>query len=233
MPDSQAVSGFGTTLARAGSVIAELDTIGGVNVTAKDINVTTHASPGGYEEYIQGLRDGGDVAIEGNLIASDSNGQVGLLTDFNAGTIQDFVMSFPDGTTWTFKAYVKAFSAEGPKEDKVKFKASLKVTGKPSLGITSAPNLTALVVTTGTLVPAFAAGTYEYVVNILTGVASVTVTPTCAAANSILVYGNVVASGQASSAIVLGAARSIKNITVVTREANKADKVYTLHLTRA
>ena len=233
MSDSQAVSGFGTTLALAGSVIAELDIIGGVNVTAKDINVTTHASPDGYEEYIQGLRDGGDVAIEGNLIASDSNGQVGLLTDFNAGTIQDFVMTLPDGTTWTFKAYVKAFSTEGPKEDKLKFKASLKVTGKPALGVTSAANLTALVVTTGTLVPAFAAGTYEYVVNILTGVASVTVTPTCAAANSILVYGNVVASGKASSAIVLGAAGSIKNITVVTREANKADKVYTLHLTRA
>ena len=233
MPDSQAVSGFGTTLARAGSVIAELDIIGGVNVTAKDINVTTHASPDGYEEYIQGLRDGGEVPIEGNLIASDANGQVGLLTDFNAGTIQNFAMAFPDGTTWTFKAYVKAFSAEGPKEDKIRFKASLKVTGKPALGITSAANLTALVVTTGTLVPAFAAGTYEYVVNILTGVASVTVTPTCAAANSILVDGNVVASGQASSAVILGGAGSIKNIDVVVKGTGKANKVYKLHLTRA
>lgn len=233
MPESQAVSGLGTTLSRAGSIIAELETIGGINVTAKDINVSHHTSPNGYEEFIQGMRDGGDVAIEGNFIASDATGQVGLLTDFNAGTVQDFIMTFPDGTTWTFKAYVKAFSAEGPKDDKLKFKSALKVTGKPALGVTSAANLSGLVVTTGTLVPAFAAGTYEYVVNILTGVASVTVTPTCAAATSIEVDGNVVATGQASSAVVLGAAGSIKNIDVVVKETGKANKVYKLHLTRA
>lgn len=225
---------FGTTLARNGNTIAELTNIGSPKLSAGEINVTNHQSPDGYEEFVQGIRSAGEVPLEGNFISSDTNGQIGLLTDFNAGTMQSFVITFPDGTTWTFTAFVKSFEMDDASVDgKLSFKVSLKVSGKPVLGISTAANLTGLVVTTGTLVPAFAGATKVYVVNIATGVSSVTVTPTCAAATSIEVDGNVVASGQASSAITLGAAGSVTTIEVVTKETGKADNVYTLHLTRA
>ncbi|SHH86571.1 phage tail tube protein [Desulfosporosinus lacus] len=229
-----AKSTFGTTLTRAGSAIAEITNISSPKLTAGEIDVTSMDSANGYKEYIQGMRDGGDVSVEGNFINSDTNGQVGLVTDFNAGTVQSFVITFPDGTTWTFSAFVKGFELDDAEvEGKMGFKATLKVTGKPVLGITAAPNLTALVVTTGTLIPAFAAGTYEYVAYILTGVASVTITPTCATADSITVDDNVVATGVPSSAIALGAAGSVTTVEVVTTDAGKADTKYTIHLTRA
>ena len=231
---TEAKATFGTTLSRAGSTVAELTNIGSPKLSAGEIDVTTHQSADGYKEYIQGLREGGDVPIEGNFINSDTNGQIGLLNDFNAGTVQDFVITFPDGTTWTFKAFVKSFELDdAPVEGKMGFKSSLKVTGKPALGITTAPDLTGLVVTTGTLVPVFNGAVYTYVANIATAVTSVTITPTCATADSITVDGNVVASGVPSSAIALGAAGSIKTVEVVTKDAGKADRVYTIHLTRA
>jgi len=225
---------FGTTLTRAGKAIAELTNISSPKLSAGEIDVTSMDSADGYKEYIQGIRDGGDVSVEGNFINSDTLGQIGLVTDFNAGTVQPFVITFPDGTTWTFNAFVKSFELDdAPVEGKMGFKASLRVSGKPALGITAAPNLTGLVVTTGTLIPAFVAGVYEYVATILTGVATVTITPTCATADSITVAGNVVASGVASSAVKLGAAGSITTVEVVTSVSGTADKVYTIHLARA
>src|SRR3990172_5549661 len=100
---------FGTTLTRAGSAIAEITNIGSPKLSAGEIDVTSMDSADGFKESIQGLRDGGEVPIEGNFIASDTNGQIGLVTDFNAGTVQSFVITYPDGTTWTFSAYVKSF----------------------------------------------------------------------------------------------------------------------------
>jgi len=224
---------YGTKLARATNEIAELTNIGSPKLKLNTEDATNHQSPDGYKEVIATILEAGDVAIEGNFISSDTNGQIGLVTDMNAKTLQDFVITFPDGTTWTFKAYVTEFEiGKADTKGKMTFSASLTITGKPVLGITAAPNLTGLVVTTGTLIPAFAGTTYVYVANIATDQASVTITPTCAAADSIEVDDNTVASGVPSSAVTLGLAGSVTTVEVVTKDAGKADAVYTVHLTR-
>jgi hypothetical protein len=231
-----AKSGFGTTLTRAANVIAELTKIGSPKLSLDTEEVTSHQSADGYKEFIGTLLDAGDLAIEGNYIPGDTLGQIGLVADMNAKTLQDFVLTFPTAvaTTWTFKAYVTSFEiGEADTKGALTFKATLKISGKPVLGITLAGNLTGLVVTTGTLIPAFAAGTYDYVATIATGVASVTITPTCAAATSIEVNGNVVATGVPSSAIALGAAGSITAATVVVNETGKMPKTYSIKLARA
>lgn len=134
---SDALYAKGTTLSRATNVIAELTNIGGLEVTAKEIDVTNHQSPDGVQEYIYGLIDGGKVTIEGNFISSDTQGQMGLLNDMMSRAIQDFVVTFPDSvTTWTFKALITAFkAADAPVDGKLSFSATLKVTGKPVLAV--------------------------------------------------------------------------------------------------
>ena len=94
-----------------------------------------------------------------------------------------------------------------------------------------APNLTALAVTTATLSPAFAAGTYNYVATVLTAVTSVTVTPTCATATELRVNGVTVASGVASGAIAL--AVGVNEITVTVLQTAKTNKTYTIYISRA
>ena len=229
-----AKSAFGTTLSRNGHPVSELTRIGSPSITVETIDVTNHQSPDGYKEFIAGLMDAGEVPIEGNFISGDTNGQIGLVNDLNGKVIQDYAITFPDATTWTFKALVTAFqTGEADVNGKLSFSATLKVSGKPTLGISMAANLTDLVVTTGTLVPSFSGTVKEYVVTISSVTDSVTITPTCSAADSIEVNGNVVATGNPSSAIILGAAGSITKATVVTKETGKADNVYTLYLTRA
>jgi hypothetical protein len=95
----------------------------------------------------------------------------------------------------------------------------------------SAADLTALVVTTATLAPAFSATIYEYVSDVVNGTSSVTVTPTCAAADSITVNGTIVATGVASGAIAL--AVGVNTIVVNTIEADKTNTTYTIRIARA
>lgn len=229
---TSAKSGFGTTLERAGNAIAELTNIGGVEVTMETKDVTNHQSEDSYREFIGTLFEAGEVPISGNFIGSDTNGQVALLADLHNKTAQSFVMTFPDGTTWTFTALVTKFKVEPPMEEAIAFSATLKVSGKPTLAVSIAGDLTLLVVTTGVLVPALTASLYEYVAIIATEETTVTITPTQANASSITVDGEVVASGDASSAIALGAAGSITDVNIVVSEASKADRTYTIHLVR-
>jgi predicted secreted protein len=237
---SSAKSGKGTTLTRAGNLIAEITKIGGPKLSRDTIDVTNHDSVNDYKEKIAGIKDGGDVSIEGNFIPGDSNGQIGLLTDFEAGTLQTFVLTLPTAmaTTWTFTAIVKNIESEAPFDDKVPFKATLAISGKPVLGVTASAGFTTpfLTASVGTFIPAVAQATLSYVLNVVTGTTSITLTPT-AAAGVIVVTANGVSqtvnSGAASTAITLGAAGSITVVTITVTETNKQPKTYTVNVARA
>ena len=234
---SLAKSGFGTTLTRAGNAIAEITSINLPSLEQETIEVTNMGSADGYKEYIAGLKDGGSVTIEGNFIVSDTNGQLGLIDDLNAGTLQSFVITFPAavGANWSFSALVTKFESEAPLDDKIPFSAELKISGKPTLSISASTGLTTpffVISESAVITPVASGSTYTYVATVLTGITSVTVTPT-ATAGVITVNGNVVATGIPSSAITLGAAGSVTTITIVVTETNKTPKTYTIYLSRA
>jgi predicted secreted protein len=235
---TEANAAFGTTLTISSTAIAELTNIGGVDISMDTIDVTNHDSPDAYREFIGGLIDAGEVPVEGNFYPGDV-GQVALLTALNSRTTAAFVITFPAavGANWNFNALVTGFkAADAPVDGQLPFSATLKISGKPTLNITASTGLTTPFFTVsgaGTLiVPAASGSVYDYVVNIATGVSSVTITPT-ASAGTITVNGNTVTSGQASSAIALGAAGSVTTATIVVQETNKTPKTYTLRLTRA
>lgn len=231
-----ATAAFGTILTRNGYEIAELNNIGDIELSQEFIDVTTHDSTGGYREFVAAkIREAGEVVIEGNFLATDTNGQIGLKNDLESGNVQSFVITFPEGTSWTFTAVVSKFSISSPLEKQMGFSATLKIAGKPTLAISTSIGLTTpffSISNDAVIVPTPAGTTYEYVATVLTGVSSVTVVPT-ATAGIITVNGNVVASGAASSAITLGAAGSITEIKIIVTETGKAPKAYTLQVVRA
>lgn len=226
----------GTTLSRAGNVIAKLKKIASPAAKMDKLDATTHQSAGGYKEFEGGLIDPGDLAIEGLLDSTDTLGQVALLTDMNNRTLQTFVITFPSGTTWTFNALVTEYSTDEAAQDgQLMFKATLAISGKPTMGITVSAGLTTPFMALsggGTLIPTAAQAVTDYVYSVVTGTTSITVTPT-AAAGTITVNGNTVASGAASSAITLGAAGSVTAIPVIITETGKSPKTYTIRVARA
>lgn len=115
--------------------IANLTNIGGVDISADDIDATSHDSDG-YREFVQGLKDAGEVSVEGNFDGSAS--QEALATLLDSGDTVAMTIVFPESVaTWSFNGYVKQLGTEAPFDDKIGFSATIKVTGKPTLTVGS------------------------------------------------------------------------------------------------
>ncbi|WP_436135403.1 IPTL-CTERM sorting domain-containing protein [Acidovorax sp. LjRoot129] len=94
-------------------------------------------------------------------------------------------------------------------------------------------DLSALSLSSGTLAPAFAAGTTSYTASVGNGATSLTVTPTVADATaSVTVNGVATTSGSASGAIALAVGANTLT-TVVTAQDGTTTKTYTVMVTRA
>lgn len=93
--------------------------------------------------------------------------------------------------------------------------------------------LSNLVLSSGTLTPAFASGTDSYTASVANDVASVTVTPTVNDANAtVKINGTTVASGSASNPISLTVG-STNTITLIVTAEDDSTKTYTVNVTRA
>jgi predicted secreted protein len=122
----------GTTLTIATNAITNLTNISGPGMTADVIDVSSHGSANKYREFVQGLRDGGEIEVEGNFNMASAGH---IITAFEATTLQACVITFPTtpATTWTFSGIVTGFSTEAPHDDKITYSATIKVSGKPTL----------------------------------------------------------------------------------------------------
>lgn len=115
--------------------VAGLTSIGGLDLTADTIDVTTLDSDGGYKEFIAGFKDAGEVPISGYLMPAVGKGQKELYDLFESGEVEDFAIVFPIATktSWEFKGIVTGFATSADLEDPLAFSATIKVSGKPSL----------------------------------------------------------------------------------------------------
>lgn len=225
------IKAMGTKLKIGANSIAELKSIGGLELSADTIDSTTLDSDG-WRTFAQGLKDAGEVSVSGFFNPADTNGQKALYDAFDAGTIIPFTILFPPamGASWDFSGIVTGFNTGAEMEDGISFEGTIKVSGKPSLGLTASGGLTALALTGtgGALTPAFNNGTYYYAFSGVTAT-SVTVTATAASHNLALyidgVFSQNLVSGSASAAIAMAAVGS-KKLTILAAEAGKTQKLY-------
>lgn len=115
--------------------IGGLTEIGGLQLSADTIDVTTLDSDGGYKEFIGGFKDAGEVSLSGFFDNTTGKGQAEMYAAFESGEVTDFVIEFPEAlnTKWTFKGVVTGFETGATLEDPVSFSSTIKVSGKPIL----------------------------------------------------------------------------------------------------
>jgi len=234
---TSAIMAQGVVLEREGVAIAEITKISPQSNKQDTVDVTTLSSVGNYREFIAGWKDAGELQIEGNFVAGDVAGQQAVFADFEAGTVSSYVLTFPTAitATLTFSALVTEFGIGGfAVGDKVPFNATLKISGASTLAISASDGLTTPFFTiseSAVISPAPSATKYDYIATVLTAVTSVTVTPT--GTGVLTVQGSTVATGEASTAITLGAAGTIKDIVVTQKNTGKVAKTYRIKLFRA
>lgn len=123
---------YGVTLTLNSQTIGEITNIGGIELTADSVEMTSHDSANKYREYLQGLRDGGEITVEGNAVPADL-GQAEINTQFNASSAVAAVLTFPDASNWTAQVIVTQWKpSDAPVDGKLAFSATFKVTGKPT-----------------------------------------------------------------------------------------------------
>ena len=225
--------------------VAELTNISGPSLSADTIEVTSHDSTSRYREFLQGIRDGGEITVEGNSVSGNA-GQARVYSHYlsdTAGGVQKVVIALNDGSYWLASCIVTNFQpTDAPYDGKIPFSATFKVTGVPTFTLLTSTGLTSPYFAvagsdSGALSPTPAAsGTvYAYAIAAANADETVTVTPT-ATAGTITVWdgstsSEIVATGVASSSISLDVGDNLIYIHV--QETDKMYKLYTLTITRA
>lgn len=124
----------GTVLKIGTTTISELTSISAPNLSADTIDVTNLSSSGRYREFIQGLRDGGEITMEGFLTTASANTIVTQLNTSSTATATVDFATNPSVTRFTATVICTAFSSEAPVDGAIPFSATFKVTGQPTLG---------------------------------------------------------------------------------------------------
>lgn len=125
----------GTAIKKGEDTIGNLTSIGGIEITADSMDITTLDSDGGYKESIGTFKDGGEVPLEGFFVAGDT-GQMALQQSIDGGQAEEYEITFPTtpATSWKFSGVVTSFKVGDVELDgAVNFGATIKVSGKPTL----------------------------------------------------------------------------------------------------
>ena len=205
--------------------------------SADTIETTTLDSLGGYKDFIQGFKDGGEVSLAG-FYDQAYTGLSQIDVAYENGTSDTYIITFPAniGATFTFVGIITKLASPGEANtDKpLGFDATIKVVGKPILATTPSAGLTALVLsgTTGVLSPAFNNSKYAYAWTFATDT-SITVTPTALNHTVKLYVDNIymqdITSGGASSPVTgFSAAATPRQIDIICYEPGKTPKAYSI-----
>lgn len=226
-----AVQGMGAKLKMGANSVAELVSIVGLDLMADKMDITTLDSLG-WKNFAQGLRDAGEVQAKGFFNPNDTNGQAVLYATYLAGTTIAFSILLPSamGAQWTFNGFVTAFKTGTDTSQPASFECTIKLTGLPTLLLTTSADLTALALTGtgGALTPAYASGTYSYSYSFTGNTLTITATQAGATIN-LYVDGVLTQQALASGAPSLNipfAAIGSKKLTLLVNDPGKTTKTY-------
>lgn len=117
------------------TTIAGLTNIDGPGVTREILDATSHDSPNNAREKKPGLKDGGEVSIEGyyDPASGTHNTATGLAGFAQSGAVKDFrvVDTNAAGVMTTFSGFISEFRRTAPMENLLGFTSTIVVTGVP------------------------------------------------------------------------------------------------------
>ena len=133
-----ATNAYGTILKftpQGGSqvTVGKLTSIGELSPDSEVLDVTTLDSAGGWRESMQGYRDAGELQVTGFHVKNEA-GQAALRAAYESGLPGGVVITFTDGCSVSFNAFVKSHTLGSAEVDgAIGFGAVLRVTGAVSV----------------------------------------------------------------------------------------------------
>jgi len=133
MAETQGSVGYGTKLSikveNEFIEVGEPKDISGPQISQQFADFTHMQSPAGYQEQKPTYKSSGQITFNVNRVPDDP-GQEALIEATNANPTElcDFKIEFPDGITFTFKAY-PGLSFTSPMANAIEMAVTLSVTG--------------------------------------------------------------------------------------------------------
>jgi len=116
--------------------VAEVVSITPPSFSRESVDFTHMTSADDYMEFKAGMKDGGEVSFEGRWLPDNAthDDSTGVMSLFEAGSVDNWKVTFPDGSDITFAGFITAFQPSiGRVNDPVNMSVTLKVSGKPAL----------------------------------------------------------------------------------------------------
>jgi hypothetical protein len=130
MVASTAIDTFGTTLTLDGVPVTQIQDISGPDLSTDTDEITNHSSPGQVEEFIATIKRTGQITFP--LVYDPANaGHQALYAAWSAKTLDEYVLTYPDGSTWTFDAYCIGFGNNAPVAGHLGGDVVLRPSGEP------------------------------------------------------------------------------------------------------
>lgn len=130
--------------------LAEVYAVTPPEVTIDQIEATHMQSPGRAKEYIAAMLDNGTAQAEMNFVPNSATDQ--RLQALNiAGTKLAMRITYPNGVTVTFTAFVATYQRAIPVNDRMTATAGFKVSGAITIAAAAAPTNTVLPAISGTV----------------------------------------------------------------------------------
>jgi len=132
MTASTAERGYGATLAKGAVAICEIMDFSDFGISRADVEITSHDSDSSANEYLPGLRDGGEITVSGNYIHDDT-GQAAAIVDFSDGSLDEYTITLANtaASTFVFDAYMKSYKIKADLKGALKITLVLKISGLP------------------------------------------------------------------------------------------------------
>lgn len=148
MADSDARTGFGALIQKGtgtGSpedfvTILGIKSISGPSITRDTHDTTVMTSPGGWREFIGGLKDGGEVSFTANWLPRDTT-QTDLAEEFDKDSCESrsnwrIVVPACPGEPEVYLEFAGVLTGQNieiPMDDLMGFEGTIKVSGRPTL----------------------------------------------------------------------------------------------------
>jgi len=136
---SDAIKGYGSTFKRGDgaspesfTTIAETITITPPQLSRETFDKTHLNSPDQYNEFGGGMRDGGEVTFTMAYVDAGT-GQSDIRGDFDADTVVNYQVVYPDGAQWDVSGLVTGIApSELSNDERISESVTIKVSGKPT-----------------------------------------------------------------------------------------------------
>jgi predicted secreted protein len=125
--------GNGATPTEVFTLIPGVRTITGPSMSAEQIDITSHDTPGGFRDKMQGLKDWGVLSFELLWEPEDAQHQQ-LFDDYVSGAVRHYTLTYPDvpATTLTFSGFVGNNPTSAPFDGALTKTAEIVIMGSPA-----------------------------------------------------------------------------------------------------